>query len=175
MCDYFAVYGVRHVAIAHLVVTSLPPQGLSDKDRAIFRFEQAQQAHDFMFTALDCISYAEQLKTTESLIIKNDALDFENKQLKISQQAEVNKQVKREISKKASNAGKKAHKDDYIDRHKIYEWLSDVLRADANYFNKYSADKIASIIDRAEIVSVTPRTISGYVKNYKEELLKKAS
>jgi hypothetical protein len=175
MCDYFAVYGIRHVAMAHLVITATPPQGLNDIDKVIFRDEQKEQANDFIYIALDCISYAERLKENESLIIKIDALESTLKQIKDNQQAEIQVKVKRAISKKASEAGKKAHKEDYIDRNKVYEWLSGVLKTDVDFLKRYSADKIASIIDREEIVSVTHRTICGYIKNYKDELLKKAS
>lgn len=171
MCDYFAVYGIRHVAIAHLVVKSPPPQGLSDKESAYFRVEQIQQASDFIFTALECIAYAEQLKTTESLIIQNDALDFENKQLKISQQAEVDKQVKREISKTKSIAAKKAHAKDYESKQIVLTWLSEVISQDTKYI-KGSNNRIAGDIFKAGIVETSFDTLAKYVSEYKKELRK---
>ena len=175
MCDYFAVFGVRYVAIAHLTATTSLSKEIDDAEKIQTRIDQIQQSSDYIYLACDSINYAERLKEHEALIIKNDVLVFENKQLKDNQQEEIKKQVKKTISKKASEAGKKAHKDNYIDKRTVYKWLSDVLQTDAQYLTKYSADKIATIIDRAEIVSVTHRTICGYIKDYKDELLKKAS
>ncbi|WP_146164485.1 hypothetical protein [Agitococcus lubricus] len=170
MSDYFAVYGVRHVAIAHLVVTSQPPQGLSDKDRASFRFEQTQQAHDFMFTALECISYAEQLKTTENLILKNEFLELENNQLKQNQQVEIKKQAKREISKKASDAAKKSHYKDYQEKEKVINWLSQYGYKD-NFIYRTN-NKIAEELFRLDIFNISFNTLLKYISEYKKEHLK---
>lgn len=176
MCDYFSVFSVRYVAIAHLTATGSPPKGLSESEKAAFRTEQTQQSFDFIYSACECIAYAEQLSHTEKLIIKNDALEFENKQLKDNHNLELEKAGKKAISKKASNAGKKAHKEDYIDENTVHKWLSDALKEDPDYFIKYKAEEIARIIDRAGVVAVVQRTISRYVGNYKKEkLLKKAS
>lgn len=176
MCDYFAIFSVRYVAIAHLTATSSPPKGLDESGVVTFRTEQIQKSCDFIYSACECINYAEQLSHTEKMIMKIDVLEFENKQLKDNHNLEIEKAGKKAISKKASNAGKKAHKEDYIDENTVHKWLSDALKEDPDYFIKYKAEEIARIIDRAGVVAVVQRTISRYVGNYKKEkLLKKAS
>jgi hypothetical protein len=113
MCDYFAIFSVRYVAIAHLTATSSPPQGLNDSERVTFRTEQIQQSCDLIYLACDCINYAEQLTHTEKMIIEVDHLKQKIKQVENNQALEVQNAVKKTISKKASDAGKKRQEDNY--------------------------------------------------------------
>lgn len=172
MCDYFAVFALRHIAIAIELFSTVLPKDTPNHIKYAYSHDRLSEAHTLVYMALDSIGYAEHLKHSEKLIIENKELKNENIQLKASKDIEIKKAVKKEISRTKSIAAIKSHAKDYAAKERIYEWLSDVLRTDSNYLNKHSADKIARLLDKAEVVFLSPRKISEHVSSYKNELKK---
>jgi len=171
MRDYFAVFGLRYVAIAiEIRVSATQPTDEKTEAKLIRHLGLQEELFNHLYLASDCIAYAEQLSHTEKMIVKNDALEFENKQLKDNQQAEIQAKVKKEISKTKSLAAKKSHTKDYEEKEKVFAWLFE--HGCKNGFISRSNNKVTEDLVKLDVFTVGFNTLLKYVSEFKKEHIK---